>query len=306
MATARRNACLSACSQAGPTDEPGGDRSPVRPEPVERLVLRGGAGIHPVEAGLVEPVDVVDLQLDPRRELSKLLVVGDLEREEAGRGDQVALHRDRATAAAELEAAAGGPSRRSSRRSRGRSRRERGGPGAQCLRCPSSSSTRAPGSAPPQPGRLRGRRTRVARRGAPRAGVAGAGARAAGGAASARAVRRSRGGASLRARMAVSDGEHAAVVDRPVERARRRARRRSAIPAPRAGARPPRARTRCLRGGRAVVRNERSAEEGVPVTPGADRANAPHSDRQRPACRLVHDPLRPRYEQADARESRCR
>ena len=51
----------------------------------------------------MELLDVLELHLNPWRELPELRVVGDLEGEEPGRGEEVALHGHRTPSSAELE-----------------------------------------------------------------------------------------------------------------------------------------------------------------------------------------------------------
>ena len=65
------------------------------PQPVDEIVVGADAGVHPADLGpALEPFDVLEDELGPRRIAAASLVVGDLEAEQAVGGAQIAGHRD--------------------------------------------------------------------------------------------------------------------------------------------------------------------------------------------------------------------
>src|SRR5581483_467910 len=68
----------------------------VLPHRVQPLVLRAGERVHPLDSlEAVERGDAVELRQHPRREVGEALVVGRLEGEAPGRGEERAAARDR-------------------------------------------------------------------------------------------------------------------------------------------------------------------------------------------------------------------
>ena len=132
-------------------------------------MVGGGARVHPRGRPLVEPLDIVELELKTGREPGELLVEGDLEAEHRFAGEQVALHGKRAVPGLERPAARAFRRRRSARTPSGRTPRAVGRRRRPCPPGPSSRPARGRGTARRPPDRLTPRAWWAQRRRAARA-----------------------------------------------------------------------------------------------------------------------------------------